>query len=57
MEIKKPRKPKPTLVNLKVHKDELKAIMGKAKKYAKGNISFWLRYAGANHIPKRKDLA
>jgi hypothetical protein len=57
MKIKKPAKEKPVLVNLKVMKKELKALTAKARKYAGGNLSLWLRHAGTNHIPKRKDLA
>lgn len=57
MKIKKPAKPKPTLINLKVYEEDLKALMARAKKYTGGNLSLWLRYSGLNHIPKRKDLA
>lgn len=54
---KKPKVEKPTLINLKVSAKELKALKAKAKKYAKGNLSLWLRFTGLNHTPRRKDLA
>lgn len=56
MRLRKPEKEKPTLVNLKVLRVSLKKLNAKAKKYTGGNLSLWLRYAGENHIPKRKDL-
>lgn len=56
-QIKKPKKAKPSLINLKVDKKSLNAIIARAKKYAGGNVSLWLRYAGMTCTPKRKDLA
>jgi hypothetical protein len=56
MKIKKPVKEKPVLINLKVLKADMELIVNRAKKYADGNVSMWLRYAGSNHIPKKKDL-
>lgn len=43
-----------SLINLKVTKSELKALKANAKKYAKGNLSLWLRHAGIFHKPTRK---
>ena len=56
MRLKKPDREKPVLVNLKVMKKDLRVIVSRAKKYAGGNLSLWLRHAGANYIPERKDL-
>lgn len=56
MKLKKPKKETPTLVNFKIRKDDLKLVIGKADKYAAGNISRWIRHAAINHVPKRKDL-
>lgn len=51
------KKEQTELVNFKIKKDEKKAIMAKAKKYAGGNLSFWLRYAALHFVPSKKDLA
>jgi hypothetical protein len=56
VKLKKTYKAKPHLVNFKVTTEELKLLTAKAKKYAGGNVSFWLRHAGLHHIPKSKDL-
>lgn len=56
MRLKKPKKEKAILVNFKIEKNLLRMLTAKAKKYANGNISRWLRFAGINHVPKRKEL-
>lgn len=45
-----------TPVNIKLSPEEKKILLIKAKKYANGNLSLWLRYAGANCTPPAKDL-
>jgi hypothetical protein len=55
--IAKPHKPVPKLINLKVNKIELKLLVARAKRFAKGNMSLWLRHAGTKYTPKRKDLS
>lgn len=50
------RPEKMTLLNLKVTAEERKALVQNAKKFAKGNLSLWLRYSGLNHVPRKKDL-
>lgn len=55
--LKKPVKAKPKLINLKVPNADLALIAKKAKKFAGGNVSLWLRHAGIHHVPKSKDLA
>ena len=48
--------PKKTLINLKVSPAEMKAIQENATKYAGGNYSAWLRYAGMNFKPSKSEL-
>lgn len=55
--LKKPVKVKPRLINLKVPNADLALIAKKAKKFAGGNVSLWLRHAGINYVPRSKDLA
>lgn len=50
------KKAETTLINLKVTSEELKAIRGRAKRFANGNVSRWMRFAGLNHTPRSKDL-
>lgn len=57
LQLKRPKKEKPTLINFKVVKSDLKAIEARAKKFAGGNLSLWLRHAGLKYTPKRKDLS
>ena len=45
--------PKKTLINLKVTPKQMKTIQENATKYAGGNYSAWLRYAGMNYKPTR----
>lgn len=53
----KPKKPKPPLITFKVTEEEKELLEAKAKKYARGNLSHWLRHAGLNHEPAPKELA
>ncbi len=48
--------PKKQLVNFKATSKEIKLIQENADKYAQGNYSAWLRYAGINFKPNKKDL-
>lgn len=52
---KKMKKAKPTLylLNIKISDKELRVLKNKAKLYAGGNLSAWLRYCGANHRPAK----
>lgn len=56
MKIKTERAPNPNkrgrMVALKLNEAEYSAIEKKAKKYADGNISAFLRYAGIHFEPK-----
>lgn len=56
MKIKTERAPNPNkrgkMVALKLNDAEWAAIEKKAKKYADGNVSAFLRYAGMNFEPK-----
>lgn len=52
---KKPKDPT-TLRNFKTTDAEWKEIKAKAKRFARGNVSNWLRYAGMNFTPRAKDL-
>ncbi len=44
-------------VNLKLSPSEKAEILAKARKYAGGNLSLWLRLAGAMFTPAKRDLA
>lgn len=57
LKIRKPAKEKPTLVNFKVSKRDLRVLIARARKFAGGNISLWLRHAGMYYVPRRKDLS
>ncbi len=53
--IKKPKKIKPVLINIKVTAKEKKKLQAVADKYTEdGNLSLWLRHAGLYHRPKLK---
>lgn len=52
----KKEKQKPKQLNLKVSAEVEEALQKQADKYANGNLSEWLRYAGLNHVPPKKDL-
>lgn len=41
------------LVNFKIDNAEQKVLMQRAKKFAKGNLSAWLRYAGSKFVPPK----
>lgn len=41
------------LINLKVNSPEARELQKKADRYAKGNISKWLRRAGKEYAPKK----
>lgn len=41
------------LVNFKIDNAEQKLLMQRAKKYAKGNLSAWLRHAGSKYVPPK----
>lgn len=53
----KKRKDEPFLLNIKITKKEFTAIKRKAKLHTKGNVSAWLRYAGAKLSPRKQDIA
>lgn len=46
-----PKKEKLTLINIKVSEEDRKLLMSQAKRYADGNLSAWLRYAGIHYVP------
>ena len=52
--IRHPAKTKPVMV--KMSPEEFALIYGKSKKWARGNISEFLREAGKNWIPSKEDL-
>lgn len=41
------------IVNLKLGGKDRAALKAQAKKFTKGNLSAWLRYAGLQYVPKR----
>lgn len=43
------------IVNLKVGSKDRAALNAMAKKYAKGNLSAWLRHAGLRYVPKKAE--
>ncbi len=48
--------PQKVLVNFKISRADMKVIQDNATKYAGGNYSAWLRYAGMNFTPTKKEL-
>ncbi len=52
---KKPKTVK-TPVNMKIDPAVKKKLEVLAKKYARGNLTLWLCYAGMNYKPSKKDL-
>lgn len=46
-----------SLMNFKITTPERRRILAKAKKYAGGNLSGWLRQAGLNHDPVKLKLS
>jgi hypothetical protein len=49
-------KQKHSLMTVKVSKAEFERIKAKAKRYAAGNLSEWVRYAAIELEPKPDDL-
>ena len=47
-------KTKLEVVNIKMQLPERKALEAKAKRFAAGNLSAWLRLAGLKYIPTKK---
>ncbi len=45
---------KTRILNVKVTEKERQAIIAMAEKYAKGNVSLWLRYAATHFVPKER---
>lgn len=45
------------VLTLKVNYEESFALLDKAHEYTNGNLSEWLRFAGLNFKPKKKDYA
>lgn len=52
----KEKKPKQAQVNFKCPADVKELLQKQADKYTNGELSVWLRYAGLNHTPPKKDL-
>lgn len=50
------RNEKTSLMNIRVTKAEREKIVKKAEAFTRGNISDWLRYAGAHHEPRKEHL-
>jgi hypothetical protein len=45
-----------SLINVRVTDDQLEMIKRRAKRYANGNMSAWLRYAACYLDPRDEDL-
>lgn len=45
-----------TSIGLRVSETERAIIEAKAKKFTKGNVSEWVRYAAINMQPKKEDV-
>lgn len=45
-----------TLVNFKANETEASRLQANADRYAKGNLSKWLRASGLNFVPPKKLL-
>ena len=43
-------------INVKVSREDLRALQENADLYADGNLSAWLRYAGQHYVPKASEL-
>lgn len=52
----KEKKAKQGQVNFKCPLEVKELLQKQADKYANGDLSEWLRYAGLNHTPPKKDL-
>ena len=57
MNIKTVERPALKSMNLKLSHAEYIEIKKMADKYAKGNVSAWLRYAGTHFLPSASDLS
>ncbi len=44
-----------SLLNLKVNEKDRKALRSKSLRYAKGNLSAWLRHAGLHYKPSKTE--
>ena len=55
--MKKQKRSKLKLINLKVSSRERKELNALAQKYMGGNLSAWLRYAGLRFDPKKNRRA
>lgn len=53
MKLEDLKKEKQTMISMQLPIPLLKQIKAKAKKYASGNVSAWMRYAAANFDPKK----
>lgn len=53
-QIKVRNKSKP--IHVKCPPEIVQLLQDKADKYAEGNLSEWLRYAGLNFVPNKDDL-
>ncbi len=55
----KPKK-KPTgrlkIVNLRMNDKDRAMLLKRAKQFAKGNLSAWVRHAGLKYVPKKDEL-
>lgn len=43
-------------INIKLTAEEREAIQALADKYAEGNLSEWLRFAGQHFVPSKEHL-
>lgn len=43
-------------VNVKLNAEEKKTLQKQADKYAQGNLSEWLRFAGTHFVPGKEHL-
>jgi len=43
-------------ITIRVTETELKRLQEQADKYAGGNLSWWLRHAGAKYVPFKDEL-
>lgn len=55
IQLEKTRDRREVPLNVKLSKKEKKAMEQNAKRFANGNLSLWLRYAGVNYVPRRSD--
>lgn len=55
--MKKTRRVSMSLLNIKVTDRDKKLLVRAAEKYARGNLSEWLRFAGMTFRPKKTQVA